>query len=440
MRRHSLLKKLTLASSVSCVLVFFSCTTMADYNYSRIDSNLEQGKYGEVLSELGSEKKSIYSSHDRVLYALDIGVLEHFEGQYSDSNSLLSEAEKLIEQYSAVSISQAIASAVTNDTVKDYAGEDFENIYTNIFMALNYAALGENDDAMVEVRRFDNKLKSLKSKYEKDVEQSDSASDVKVRRVSVKFSDSALARYLSMLLYRTNGDKDNAGIDLRYLKAAFESQSSLYDFPVPSSVDTELIVPASQARLNVLAFSGRAPIKKEEVIRVPWTSGHWYKLALPVMEKQKSRINRISVRAVNTLSGTEYSQELEKIESIENIAVDTFQQRYSLILAKSLARSIARQAVSAGLDAASGDDDMLDFLITLFDIAHQVATEFIERADVRSSRYFPATASVAGLTLEPGIYSVTVDFCHGHSVKYSQTQKVKVAAGKLNLVETACLR
>lgn len=413
---------------------------MADYNYSRIDSNLEQGKYGEVLSELGSEKKSIYSSHDKVLYALDTGVLEHFEGQPENSNSLLSEAEKLIEQYSALSITQTIASAVTNDTVKDYAGEDFENIYTNIFMALNYVALGNNDEAMVEVRRFDNKLRSLKSKYEKDIDMADSASDVKVNKVSVQFSDSALARYLSMLLYRTEGDNDNASVDLRYLKSAFESQASLYDFSIPVSVDSELSVPGGQARLNVLAFSGRAPVKKEEIIRVPWDASHWYKLALPVMEKQKSKINRISVHAVNVLTGAEYTEELEKIESIENIAVDTFQRHYSLIFAKSLARSIARQIVSAGLDGASSDDDVLDFIITLFDIAHQVATEFIERADVRSSRYFPASASVAGLTVEPGVYSVTVDFCHGHSVKYSQTQKVNVTAEKLNLVETACLR
>ncbi|WP_147633929.1 hypothetical protein [Treponema pectinovorum] len=423
--------------------LFTSCVTMADYNYSRIYSNLGGGRYSQVRMELDENKSSIYTSRDKVLYLLDKGVLEHFEGLNQVSNESLSQSEKLMEDFSATSITQTIASGVTNDNVKDYAGEDFENIYTNIFMALNYLALQKNESAMVEVRRFDNKLKVLKQKYNAEVDNLNSESEVKVKNVSVQFSDSALARYLSLLLYRADGDFGNAEVDQRFIAKAFKSQPSLYPFEIPSCVKDELSVPKDMARLNVIAFSGRAPIKKENVIRVPWDFNHWYKLALPEMEKQPSHINRIEVEVFNKNSLEQKRFELEKIESIEDIALDTFQRNYSLIFAKSLARSIARTAINSGLQQVSNDKDTapeVALLLGTFSFIHQLATEFIERADVRCSRYFPATASVSGINLEPGNYTVKVNFCRGKFVQYSQEKDVKLVAENLNLVEAACLR
>jgi len=442
-------KKLISESGFSLLLIivfcFISCSTMADYNYAKINSNLAQGKYGDVRSELVAQKDIIYSVHDEVLYSLDNGILEHFENLYSDSNKSLSVSERLMEKYSALSISQTLASAVTNDMASDYAGEDFENIYSNIFMALNYLALNEADEAMVEVRRFDNKLKLLKQNYEKQVKESNKKNEQKVKHVSIKFSNSALARYLSMLMYRSLDDSGNAGVDLKLLKAAFTTQPSLFDFSIPSTIDEELSVPSDMARLNILAFSGRAPIKKENIIRFPYGPNRWYKLSLPEMEKQHSDITSITVKAVNDLTGQIYSSKLEKIESIENIAVDTFQQRYSIIFTRSLIRSISKQVVQSGFDTLQKSDAVQDSLgatliVGTVGFLHQIATEVSERADVRSSRYFPATASVCGLTVEPGSYTVTVDFMHNKSVRYTQVKKIKAFASNLNLVEAACLR
>jgi hypothetical protein len=425
--------------------VLGSCMTMADYNYSKINSNLSEGKYADVRAELDEQKKVIYSSHDEVLYCLDTGILEHFEGLTSDSSRMLSEAEKLIEKYSAVSITQSLAGAVTNDMAKDYRGEDFENIYSNIFMSLNYLQEKNLEDAMVEVRRFDNKLKVLKEKYEAEVNESNSKSDVKINKVSIQFSNSALARYLSMIMYRSQNDSGNARVDYNLLKSAWQTQPSLYDFPLPSSIEGELSVPDGKARLNILAFSGRAPVKKENVIRVPYNHNRWYKLSLPEMTKQPSQINSITVKAVNDATGEIHTARVEKIESIENIAADTFQQNYSAIFARSLIRSISRQLVTSGIDAVRENNAIQNnlgaqLIVGTFGLMHQIATEAVERADVRCSRYFPAQAGVAGFNLDPGSYTVTVDFCHNKSVKYSQTQKIRAFAGNLNLVEAACLR
>lgn len=436
------LKRFTL---LVCV-VFFSCNTMADYNFTQIQKNLSLGNYKLVLQELELNESEIYGQKDEVLILLDKGVLSHFNSDYTESNVFLSNAEKLIDKYRAKSISQAVTSSVINDTVKDYAGEDFEDIYSNIFMSLNYLALGKYDDAMVEVRRFDNKLKNLKLKYKKELaEVNKSNKDVKVKEISVKFHDSAFARYLSLLMYRSQGDKDNARIDYKYIKKAFETQPTLYNFDMPKSLEQEFNIPPFMARVNFIVFSGSSPIKKEEIVRAYWGPETWYKLALPTMQKRPSVINSIIVTLRNTTTGELTTQKLELIESIENIVLDTFQQNYSVLYAKALIRSISRAVSTSMLNELSKEAQNQNMyatglILSVLDMASMVTTEVVERADVRVSRYFPSKVSVGGINILPGDYDVTIKYNSGASSIYSETKRITIKSNQLNLIESCCLK
>ncbi len=430
-----------------------SCMTMGDYNFSHIDANLASGKYLEARSELDLSRLEIYGPQDQVLEALDFALLSHYAWDIKESNTNFSQAEKLIDSYSAKSISQAVASFISNDMIQDYAGEDYENIYTNIFMALNYIQLGQIDDAMVEIRRFDNKLKVIRSNYEKTVEQAnESKNEDRIEKSLMKFHDSALARYLSMLLYIHEGDSDNARVDYKYIQKAFSSQKTLYDFDMPGCIQQELSAPKNNTRLSVLAFSGKAPVKIEETSRFYSIEGSvWYQLALPEMRKRPSQITDIQVKAVkkDALSSNDYSKaagttiQAEKLESIENIAMDTFRQHYSLIKAKAITRSIAKTATNSTIHALSQSDELGSggqLLFTMLDLTTKIANAASERADVRCCRYFPATASVASLNLQEGDYIVTVSYCKGTRVLYEDVQEVNIKKGKLNFLESACLR
>ena len=57
----------------------------------------------------------IYTDKDELLYSLDSGLLAHYNRDYEESNSKLSNAERLIESYYSKSISQGINSFFTND-------------------------------------------------------------------------------------------------------------------------------------------------------------------------------------------------------------------------------------------------------------------------------------------------------------------------------------
>ena len=150
-----------------CILICFASCVSADR--AVYDAYLVSGDYEGARKRLEADKKSLYAGTDAVLYNLDSGMLAHFAGDYDASNERLSEAEKLMEYYYAKSVVQTVGSFILNDSLVDYAGEDYEDIYTNLFMALNYIQLRKIDDAFVEIRRFDNKLKLLSAKYEQAI-------------------------------------------------------------------------------------------------------------------------------------------------------------------------------------------------------------------------------------------------------------------------------
>ncbi len=59
-----------------------------------------------------------------------------------------------------------------------------------------------------------------------------------------------------------------------------------------------------------------------------------------------------------------------------------------------------------------------------------------EKADVRQASYFPNKASAAGFTVEPGTYTVTVEYSNG---KKDVIQNVTVATGKPAVVVSECM-
>ena len=71
-----------------------------------------------------------------------------------------------------------------------------------------------------------------------------------------------------------------------------------------------------------------------------------------------------------------------------------------------------------------------------------LTTEVSERADLRISRYFPALASVGGMTVDPGRYTIEIVYQdkHGSVIEKQKYPHFKVTEGSLNLLEVECLR
>jgi hypothetical protein len=424
-------------------VILSSCASVN--HLAKVDDAAAQGDYEKSLAVLEEKKDQAYRNKDAVLYCLDAGMLSHYAEKYEESSALLEEGERAIESAFTKSITEAIGSYILNDTTREYAGEDYEDVYINVFNALNYYHRGLEEDALVEIRRMNNKLQYLSVKYGTaitNLQKSALENSVEIpydpETARANFSNSALGRYLGMLFYRGRGLWDDARIDQDGVRLAFANQPSVYTFPVPASLDDELDVPPDKARVNIVSFSGRSPVKNEEILRIP-IAYHWIKIALPVLHSRPSDIARTEL-AVDT--GETIT--LEPIEDIDAVARETFKQKKGIIYLKTILRSVTKTAASTALDigARESDNAGTSLLLGLLSLGTQVLAEVSEKADLRLSRYFPGRAHVGGITLDPGVYSFDV-FYYDHRdrlVQRVRVENMRVSAGKLNLIEVKCLK
>jgi hypothetical protein len=421
--------------------MFVSCATAS---FHRVDGALEGGDYEESALRLEDDRSSLYGSGDEILYYLDKGILTHYAGLYGESSGLLEAGERAIEEAYTKSIIQEIGTYLFNDNVRDYAGEDYEDIYINSFNALNYYHRGNMEGALVEIRRMNNKVRNLADKYgvlSSNLQRKALEESLVIPpnpQAPSAFYDSALARYLGMLFYRGSGYRDDARIDENYLRLVFANSSGLYPHPLPASLEGELNIPPGMARLNLLAFAGLSPVKRASTLRLPIGEGHYVKISLPELVYRSSQVSRIEL-----VFDDGRRVPLELLEDIQTIAGETFKARQGIIYLKSVIRASLKGAGSAVLDSlAEKSEGRASAIYGLLSFGAQIFAEASERADLRISRYFPARAYVGGITLDPGFYSFDIVYYNasGRTIASFRHEAVPVLENRLNLTEAICPR
>ena len=451
----------------SLVFLFLSCAS-ASGAYRNIDNAVYQNDFERGIAEIvigQDRKKPIYPEKNAVSLFLDKGLLEHYAGNYSSSSRDLENAERLIQEAFTKSITAGIVSYIANDNTKEYPGEDYEDIYLNVFNALNYYHNNNTEEAMVEIRKItmsNGKLDLLSKKYEEGskfatqhlLETLHSIGFMTAlelpRGEPVLFSDSALARYLSALFYQSQGKTDDARIEFDRLNAAFTGNPKIYYHPFPKSAEDDQDIPLEKARLNVIAFTGLSPIKEEKVYNqyFPFFNNkalRYTQFRLPVLVKRPSVIDRIQIK----INGQK-SFDLELIEDMGAVARETYNARFANIFFKTYIRTIIKYATAdVGATAAASkyekeneDKKETGFLIGLAaSIAGKLAADSSEAADIRMGRYFPDKAYIGGINLDPGIYNVNVTFYNqGKVVAMNDYTELYVRANTLNLIEATSLK
>jgi tetratricopeptide (TPR) repeat protein len=265
---------------------FTGCASVKRMYVNPLDAQAADGEYSRVEQAVTTEKNQYQKDKNEISFYLDRGMAAHYGGNYQQSSRDLEEAERLIEEAFTKDISDSVAAFVKGDVKKaQYSGEDFENIYINVFNALNYYHAGNREDAIVEIRRSNEKLEYITGEYAAQSE----TWKAKLENFAgippeLNFSNSALARYVSVLFYRDAGRLDDARIDAQEAAGAFAAYPEVYHFPLPPFLAlgpdrtcAETKIPAEKARLNLLAFTGLSPLKVK-----PLDNYFWYRLNKPL--------------------------------------------------------------------------------------------------------------------------------------------------------------
>jgi hypothetical protein len=455
---------LTIFWSITCLLLCGCASTHTSTNQFIVaDQKVGVYDYAGAIIHLEASKEQCYKAKDRVLYYLDLGMLYHLKGDYQKSNELLTNAEVAIEELYTKSISRAAASLLLNDNVFDYSGEDYEDVYLNVIKTVNYLHMNDFDNAFVEVRRINNKLEVMDQKYNKLAEGYNTSSDAKIKFPPVKsqFNNSALGRYLSMLMYRAEGKLDDAHIDFNKIGEAWASQAQLYNFPMPRL--GKHLTKTSKAKVNILSFIGAAPRlfsrtltihtfkdaiaiyysdgKKEQQLNLfPWpdmTDGYHFKFALPYMEKHGTAVVSVGIEVNGSIMA-----DLETIESLENAAVDTYASKEKMIYLKTIIRSVIKGVLNEKANQELDKSTGAGFWGTLTRAVSSAMVDASENADLRLSRYFPSRALVGELELDPGTYSLRLLYYGGsrqllHIEDFGQQT---VTTGKFNFFQSTLLK
>ena len=391
-----------------------------------------------------------YGEKSRVLYGMDRGMTLQLAGDYQQSNAVLEQAEDEVDRLYTRKVRTETLAFMTNDTALPYEGDPYEQVLINVLKALNYAELGQWQDALVEARRIDHRLNVL----------SDRTRDKNAYR------DDGFARYLSGILYESTGDVNNAFIAYRNAYETFESTRAWSHTGVPHQLRVELLRTAEAlhftqelteyqhvfpdtkwetsqalqqlAQVIVISYNGRAPRKEDLFLDLPISldalqlvllnrgfsqanrqsnqavdtvlyglNGRVVRVALPRLVPQKTHVLIDTVNLIQD-DGTRVTLNTELVQSVTALADKALSERMPGITAKALARAATKFAMAEGATrgaqhAAGRDGAWVGLLVGLLAKGLAVASE---EADKRSWQTLPDEIHLARVWIPPGRYQI----------------------------------
>ena len=329
---------------------------------------------------------------DQLLAMMDEGMILHAAGKFEESIQVLAQADKLSERLDFVSVSEEAKVLVSSERERAYRGEDFEKLMISTLQALNYAQLGKDEDALVEVRRVNERMQRMINEEKKPYEQL------------------AVARYLTAVLWEDQGHADDAFIDyyaanklagdlgslaeplVRLAKEtgrddAFREVKRQYPWIQPTPLGKD------EGQILVVLEAGKAPVKtngsrsggpKAEVIAVPvFRDRPWIRQSQVVLDGDASTAVRPTT-----------------ITSLEQVAKIHLNYRIDGLVARQLGALAIRTGAAVGVGQATGSEalGLLTFL----------ALSYVNQPDLRSWMSLPAEFQLARFRVPAGVHRLTV--------------------------------
>ena len=432
--------KRILSSSVLIALVLLVSFGCASYFLDDAQVDLRNSFANRDFDNASSlldrfEQQKVYQSKDAVLMYLERGAVLHFAGDYEGSNQFFNEAELEIEAQFARSVTRAIQSFVVNDYSLVYGGEDYEDIYLNVFKSLNFMHLGDLESALVEARRLSFKMERLDEHYRglaESLARQDTTGKVDWEIGDVNIENSALGHYLSAVLYSKSNRPDNARIEIDRARVALNDQAAIGARPQVGDELFDKISEPESFNLMLKGFSGRAPIKKSNEYRLYIPEEDFYLIfSLPTLEEWESSVAEVSAVINDTLTVPLYL-----IEEMDKIAREVYKVKEPLVYGRSVVRSLIKAFGSRALaNRAREENEILGEVLSIFG---KIGQEVTERADTRSWQTLPGKAHSTLLYLPEGSHDVRIQYKdRSGNLLFFEEQEIEItSANSLNVMQT----
>jgi hypothetical protein len=386
---------------------------------------------------------SLDNGRSRLLYLYQRGLLLHEAGDWTASNEALDRAEDLLEDLYTKSISKEVGSLLIGDYLLEYRGERFESAFVHYYKIMNYLALDEPDEAVVECRRLNHRLQVIR----------DAGGSF--------YADDPFLQYLTARIYAMTGNLADADVSYRVALESYRAHGSDYGAEMPARLvcdvaataralgktsDAErmganggcVATRASQGTLTVFLECDRVPTKVENSLVLPifkdeitehmdrdayarklctrrddsGHSGHdleieyWLKIALPELRTTPASVRFARVYAVRSDSAgaadDEAMAEATRAANLEVLATKSFEEDRGAILLRAVTRALLKYLATRTIKGKSDEAQVAKQLVNL-------AGVLTESADTRCWSALPGQILVTSLDLEPGRYRIEVD-------------------------------
>ena len=385
----------------------------------KVNSLAEQLDYSTPETTLLSLQATRPSTRDRGRYLLNTGLLKSISGDFEGAIQDLQSAKDILNSLQAISVSENLAAATINETLRSYDGSPSERVLLHVLLSIDYLMQNNLDAARVEVLQADVVMNEL-------------------AREDGVIGQLPSAHFIAGLVYELGGELDDARIS--YRKA--EKLMALRNMSPPASLVSSLL--RLNWRLGVDEGSNRyreqsfLPVKPTapdmaEIVVIYWdgvvtskrgrSSSVWspelnyiVSLTLPYYPPSDYVENPFTL----SIAGQEHRT--ETIEDIEALSREDLDDESAAIFAMSLARIVTKHKI---VESAGDQNNSMALFANIFAMLS-------EAADTRSWNMLPSSIQISRFPLPPGEYSLPLPLDPG---EYSLPLPLDPGSQQAELVE-----
>ncbi len=423
--------------SVSChcalpifVLAFClsGCAAFRSYD-SELHRTLDQASNGNVDGAIEVLESNNRGNEKDLLYYLELGMLQRLGDRYPDSQKSWMSANVHVQIWENVAqtnparLLPGAASYIINDKVSPYEGHDYEKVMLLTYIALNFLAMGDYENARVAIKQtheLEAVIAELRRKEAFEVEQ-----DAQRRGARTNFKElngypvqtidnpavnalknsyqSALSHYLAGFVYESLGEPSLAAPGYRLANELQPNQPLLEE----ALRGLDLRVSASNDALTDVLFvigSGMAPALQSRQFRLPIPINRTLILlpvSFPVMVATSTPYLPVQLRVDDG-----QSLAVAPITSIDLMARRALKDDMPGIMLRAAIRATVKGAAQYQLQHQGQKKDNVALLIAA--LATTIGSVVTESADERTWRTLPSEIAIARGRLKPGMHTITL--------------------------------
>ena len=417
--RPRLLWVLTLSAALT------GCASMQSHD--KLASDVQSaGRTGGIPAALAQLEASAKSEDDKtaLLYNLERGELLRMDRRYEDSTNAFLLADIKVKEWEETAktnpskLMGTVGAALISERLKNYEGQDYEKVWLTTRLAMNRVALGDFDNARVDIKRTHEReaiIAEFRSKETLAAEEEakskgaaaggkelngypvETLNDPEVLALKNGYQN-ALSHYLAGFMYEVLGESGLAAPG--YRKAIeLKPETGVLEEGLRGLDNRTSFTWKRRQRMTDVLFvveAGDAPARKPKAFTIPVPTGRGMvtaSISYPVIEPSTDPL-------LTTLSAAGTDLKLEKGVDVNVMARRALKDEMPGMVLRGVTRAIAKGVMQNELQKGGG---LVGGLIGA------VASAATEVADDRMWRMLPGRVYIARGYLPPGEHVVTVN-------------------------------